>query len=312
MKKLLLALGFCLLSSAAFAQNTQCATRPPGDNTNACASTAFVETAIGGGGSVTSVFGRTGVVVAATNDYTIGQIGGLGTGIATAMGINIGSVGAPIINGGALGTPSSGVGTNFTGVGVGFTAGSTIGIGSLTTTVNTNLATAPSINQVLTATDSTHATWQAPATPSVSTSALVTNTSGTPPAAGKLGEIISATGGAISLSVNTVTNLTSDSLTAGDWQCGMTVDFAFTSETAGTGSAAGITTSSATIPAAPAGRTQTVPSTTAGANAYPYDVIPIVIFHFSATTTVFGTAEFKATSAVGVTGTANLICVRID
>lgn len=40
----------------------------------------------GGGGAVSSVFGRTGAVVAATNDYSIGQIGGLGTGVATFLG----------------------------------------------------------------------------------------------------------------------------------------------------------------------------------------------------------------------------------
>src|SRR4051812_28610643 len=41
---------------------------------------------------------------------------GLGTGIATALGINVGTAGAPVINGGALGTPSSGVATNLTSI----------------------------------------------------------------------------------------------------------------------------------------------------------------------------------------------------
>jgi hypothetical protein len=40
----------------------------------------------------------------------------LGTGIATALGVNVGTAGAPVINGGALGTPSSGTGTNLTGI----------------------------------------------------------------------------------------------------------------------------------------------------------------------------------------------------
>ena len=39
-----------------------------------------------------------------------------GTGVATALGINVGSAGAPVINGGALGTPSSGTLTNATGL----------------------------------------------------------------------------------------------------------------------------------------------------------------------------------------------------
>jgi len=38
-----------------------------------------------------------------------------GTGIATALGVNVGTAGAPVINGGALGTPSSGTVTNLTG-----------------------------------------------------------------------------------------------------------------------------------------------------------------------------------------------------
>lgn len=41
--KALLALGFCLVASSAWAQNPQCPTRPTGDNSNACASTAFVQ-----------------------------------------------------------------------------------------------------------------------------------------------------------------------------------------------------------------------------------------------------------------------------
>lgn len=46
-----------------------------------------------------------------------------GTGVATALGINVGSAGAFVTNGGALGTPSSGVGTNLTGTASGLTAG---------------------------------------------------------------------------------------------------------------------------------------------------------------------------------------------
>lgn len=43
-------------------------------------------------------------------------VSGLGTGIATALGVNVGSAGAPVINGGVLGTPSSGTATNLTGL----------------------------------------------------------------------------------------------------------------------------------------------------------------------------------------------------
>jgi len=39
-----------------------------------------------------------------------------GTGVQTALGVNIGSAGAPVLFNGALGTPSSGTGTNITGI----------------------------------------------------------------------------------------------------------------------------------------------------------------------------------------------------
>jgi len=42
-------------------------------------------------------------------------VSGLGTGVATALGVNVGTAGAPVVNGGALGTPSSGTLTNATG-----------------------------------------------------------------------------------------------------------------------------------------------------------------------------------------------------
>ena len=42
-------------------------------------------------------------------------ISGLGTGIATALAVNVGSAGAPVLFNGALGTPSSGTVTNLTG-----------------------------------------------------------------------------------------------------------------------------------------------------------------------------------------------------
>lgn len=42
-------------------------------------------------------------------------VSGLGTGVATALGINTPNIGAIVVNGGALGTPSSGTVTNLTG-----------------------------------------------------------------------------------------------------------------------------------------------------------------------------------------------------
>lgn len=63
-------------------------------------------------------------------------VSGLGTGTATALGVNVGTAGAVVTNGGALGTPSSGTGTNFTGVPI------STGISGLGTGVATGLANA--------------------------------------------------------------------------------------------------------------------------------------------------------------------------
>lgn len=85
--------------------------------------------ASGGGGTVTN----TGTL---TNNALVKGNGGVdvstittGTGILTALGVNVGTAGSPVINGGALGTPASGVGTNLTGIPV--TTGLTQNTGKL-------------------------------------------------------------------------------------------------------------------------------------------------------------------------------------
>lgn len=64
----------------------------------------------------------------------IGSITGLGTGIATALAVNVGSAGAPVLFNGAGGTPSSLVGTNITGTAAGLIAGtaSAVAVGGIT------------------------------------------------------------------------------------------------------------------------------------------------------------------------------------
>ena len=60
-----------------------------------------------------------GQITSATNTTitpAVGSITGLGTGVATALAVNVGSAGSPVVNGGALGTPSSGTLTNATGL----------------------------------------------------------------------------------------------------------------------------------------------------------------------------------------------------
>lgn len=53
---------------------------------------------------------------AATCTPGIASVTGLGTGVATALGVNVGSAGAFVTFNGALGTPSSGTATNLTGL----------------------------------------------------------------------------------------------------------------------------------------------------------------------------------------------------
>jgi hypothetical protein len=130
---------------------------------------ATVNSNIGSFGSATNCSAFTvngkGLITAAsasTCTPAIGSVTGLGTGVGTALGIAVGSAGAFVVNGGALGTPSSGTATNLTGTAAGLTAGIANAVASATTTVNTSSATAPTNGKVLTATSGTAATWQTP------------------------------------------------------------------------------------------------------------------------------------------------------
>jgi len=104
-----------------------------------------------------------GLATAASNvtiTPAVGSITGLGTGVATALAANIGTAGSPVVNGGALGTPSSGIATNLTGTASGLTAGtaSAVAVGGITglgTGVGTWLATPSSANLAAAITDET-------------------------------------------------------------------------------------------------------------------------------------------------------------
>jgi hypothetical protein len=73
----------------------------------------------------------------------------LGTGVQTALGVNTGSAGAFVVNGGALGTPSSGTLTNATGLPI------ATGVSGLGTNVASFLATPSSSNLAAALTDET-------------------------------------------------------------------------------------------------------------------------------------------------------------
>jgi hypothetical protein len=71
-------------------------------------------------------------------------VSGLGTGVATALGVNTGTAGAFVVNGGALGIPSSGTVTNLTGT-ASININGTVGATTANTGAFTNIssATAP-------------------------------------------------------------------------------------------------------------------------------------------------------------------------
>lgn len=93
-------------------------------------------------GSVTGNAGTASAVAA-------GGITGLGTGVATALAVNVGSAGAFLVNGGVLGTPSSGTVTNLTGtasININGTVGATTATTGVFTTATVNTGLVPDAN----------------------------------------------------------------------------------------------------------------------------------------------------------------------
>lgn len=74
----------------------------------------YVDTSLYAAGFVGPLVGNVTGNASTASAVALGGITGFGTGVATALTINVGSAGAFIINGGALGTPSSGTLTNCT------------------------------------------------------------------------------------------------------------------------------------------------------------------------------------------------------
>jgi hypothetical protein len=73
----------------------------------------------------------------------ITNVTGLGTGVATALGTNVGTAGSVVTNGGALGTPSSGSAANLTGLPISGIAGLPAGVAAwLATPSSANLRSA--------------------------------------------------------------------------------------------------------------------------------------------------------------------------
>lgn len=88
--------------------------------------------------------GRLTAVTTATITPAVGSITGLGTGVATALAVNVGTDGAFVVKAGALGTPASGTLTNCTGLPVGGISGLGTGVATALA-VNVGTAGAPVI-----------------------------------------------------------------------------------------------------------------------------------------------------------------------
>lgn len=185
----------------------------------------------------------------------LGGVTGLGTGVATALAVNVGSAGAPLVNGGVLGTPSSGTGTNITAI--------------------------PTAN-------------------------LLTSSTNDSAAAGKIGEYVSgstAVASPVSLTTNTAANITSISLTAGDWDVWGTIGFTGNSATLVTYLLGVATQTSATMTNADSFSSQIYGSSGLAVFAVAEQVfnIPQTRVSLSGTTTIYlvGQAGFSVSTASG-------------
>lgn len=230
-------------------------------------------------------------------------VSGLGTGVATALSVNTGISGAFTLYGGDLGTPSSGNLTNCTGLPV------ATGISGFGAGVATFLATPSSANLASAVTDETGSGALVFATsPTITTPGIVGVTNASNATAGNVGEVIQSNvvvGSAVSLTNNTTANVTSISLTAGDWDVTGMVAFNPAGTTTVTAIQAGINSASATLPSAPSAggfpySNIAATLTTGAAQRLPISKVRVNI---SATTTIYLVAQSTfATSTMGAYG----------
>jgi hypothetical protein len=109
---------------------------------------------------------------------------GLGTGVSTALGTAVGSAGAPLVNGGVLGTPTSGTLTNATGLPPAGVVGTALVAAAIGTTVQAYNINLTAINQALTTTSSpsfTNVTASLTGNASTATNVAYTGLTGTVP-----------------------------------------------------------------------------------------------------------------------------------
>jgi hypothetical protein len=152
-------------------------------------------------------------------------VSGLGTGVATALAVNVGSAGAPVVNGGALGTPSSATLTSATGLPLSTGVTGTLpvanggtGITSLGTGVATWLGTPTSANLISAVSDETGSGSLVFATSPTLVTPVITQGQSTPTfttnaytlVAGDAGLVLAASNGATAGTINIPTDATTN------------------------------------------------------------------------------------------------------
>lgn len=189
----------------------------------------------------------------------------------------------------ALGTPSAGVLTNCTGVPI------TTGVSGLAANIATFLATPNSANLAAAMTNETGTGVLVFGTaPTLNQANLVGTTTNDNAPAGSVGETIESTvlvGSAVALTTATTANVTSISLTAGDWDVWGSTWYSLNALTSANSIIGAISIVSATLPTAPnaGGMEQAAMVLTTGATQGR--VIGIRRFSLSATTTVYLVAQ---------------------
>ncbi len=186
-------------------------------------------------------------VLSSCTGYPQSALTGLGTGVSTALAINIGTAGSPVVNGGALGTPASGTLTNCTGLPIAGTTGYGTGVATalaanVTGSGSIVLANAPTF---------VTGTVTAPSVTFSTTSGIIGTTTNNNAAAGSVGELITfnlPAASAVSMTSGTGRDIGSISLTAGDWDVFGSVTYVGNTATVVQLAQGWINTTSATTP----------------------------------------------------------------